>query len=65
MGSDWPLHSLEAHYGAQAAYRVSRTASQVSVEGKSRTATCLLQSEPTSSIAKRMLSDRPRYLLAA
>jgi len=65
MGSDWPLASLEAHYGAKAAYRVSRHASQVSVEGKSRTATCLLRSEPVSSAASRVLADRPRYLLAA
>src|SRR5471030_1608680 len=65
MGSDWPLHSLEAHYGAQAAYRISRSASQVRVEGKSRTASCLLESEPVSSIARRLLADRPRYLLAA
>ena len=65
MGSDWPLHSLETHYGAKAAYRVSREASQVRVEGKSRGASCMLQSEPISSIAKRLLADRPRYLLAA
>jgi hypothetical protein len=65
MGSDWPLHSLEAHYGAQAAYRISRSASQIRVEGKSRTASCLLESEPVSSIARRLLADRPRYLLAA
>jgi len=65
MGTDWPLHSLESHYGAEAAYRISRSASQVRVEGKSRSASCLLQSEPVSSIAKRLLADRPRYLLAA
>src|SRR5262245_9621692 len=34
MGSDWPLDSLEAHYGAKAAYRVSRHENQVQVEGK-------------------------------
>lgn len=65
MGSDWPLHSLEAHYGAQAAYRIIRTADQVRVEGKSRAATCVLESEPESSVARRLLADRPRYLLAA
>ena len=65
MGSDWPLDSLEAHYGARAAYRVSRNENQVRVEGKSRNARCLLRSEPESSVARRLLADRPRYLLAA
>ena len=64
MGTDWPLDSLQAHHGATAAYRVSRSGVQVRVEGKSRTGSCLLQSEPVSSIAKRLLADRPRYLLA-
>lgn len=57
MGSDWPLASLQAHHGAQAAYRVSRNGSAVRVEGKSRTGSCLLQSEPLSSVARRLLAD--------
>jgi len=57
MGTDWPLDSLHAHHGARAAYRVSRTASQVRVEGKSRARSCLLQSEPAASVARRMLAD--------
>jgi hypothetical protein len=65
MGSDWPIGSLQAHHGARAAYRVSRSNSQVRVEGKSRTESCLLQSELPSAVAKRMLADRPLYLLAA
>jgi hypothetical protein len=65
MGSDWPLHSLQAHYGASAVYRVTRDTSQLRVEGKSRTASCLLQSEPPQSVAKRLLADHPRYVLAA
>lgn len=65
MDSDWPLHSLQALHGASAAYRVSHRGDQVRVEGKSRTGSCLLQSEAPSSIAKRFLADRPRYLLAA
>lgn len=65
MGSDWPLNSLQQHHGASAAYRVSRSGVQVRVEGKSRTGSCLLQSELPSAVAKRMLADRPRYLLAA
>jgi hypothetical protein len=65
MGSDWPLDSLQAHHGAKAAYRVSRNGAQVRVEGKSPTGSCVLESEPAASVAKRMLVDRPRYLLAA
>jgi hypothetical protein len=65
MNSDWPVDSLQAHHGASAAYRVSRSGGQVRVEGKSQTGSCLLQSEPVSSVAKRFLADRPRYLLAA
>jgi hypothetical protein len=65
MDTDWPLESLQSHHGATAAYRVSRTGSQVRVEGKSRTSSCVLESEPAASIARRMLMDRPRYLLAA
>src|SRR5579859_3024771 len=65
MGSDWPLDSLQAHHGASAAYRVSRNGAQVRVEGKSRTGSCLLQSELPSAAARRLLVDRPRYLLAA
>ena len=65
IGSDWPLKSLQQHHGASAAYRVSRCGAQVRVEGKSRTGSCLLQSDLPSAVAKRMLADRPRYLLAA
>ena len=65
LDSDWPLASLEAHHGARAAYRVSRTATQLRVEGKSRDASCLLESEPAPAIARRLLADRPRYVLTS
>jgi hypothetical protein len=65
MGTDWPLESLQSHHGASAAYRVSRTGSQVRVEGKSRTSSCVLESESAAAVARRMLTDSPRYLLAA
>ncbi len=57
MDTDWPLDSLQAHHGAMAAYRVSRRGSRVRVEGKSRTGSCVLQSEPVSSVARRLLAD--------
>jgi hypothetical protein len=65
MGTDWPLESLQARHGAGAAYRVSRLGSHVRVEGKSRTGSCVLESEAPGVIAKRILTDRPRYLLGA
>ena len=65
MGTDWPLDALEAHHGSRAAYRVSHNGVRVRVEGKSASKSCLLESEPPSAVAKRMLADRPRYLLAA
>lgn len=65
MDNDWPLASLQAHHGASAAYRVSRTGAQVRVEGKSRGSSCVLESETPAATALRMLSGRPRYLLAA
>ena len=65
MNSDWMLDSLQAHHGASAAYRVTSRGAEVSVEGKSRTGlSCLLTSEPFASIAKRMLSNQPRYFLS-
>lgn len=62
MGSDWPLDSLQAHHGAKAAYRVSRSGSQVLVEGRSRTGSCRLQSETPALVARRLLADPwPRF----
>ena len=62
IDSDWPLDSLQAQHGG-AAYRVTRGGSKVRVEGKYGTKSCLLESEPLSSISRRILADRPRYLL--
>ena len=63
MDSDWRADALQAHHGARAAYRISRSGSQVRVEGASRAGSCVLQSEAASAVAARMLSNRPRYLL--
>ena len=62
MGTDWPVDSLQSHYCATV-YRVSRSGGQVRVEGKSRTGSCVLESVSMASVAKRMLENRPRYLL--
>jgi hypothetical protein len=65
MGTDWPLESLQAQHSSRAAYRVRRLGSHVRVEGRSRTGSCVLESEAPGAIAKRILADRPRYLLGA
>lgn len=64
MGTDWPIDSLHSHYGATA-YRVSCSGGQVRVEGKSRGASCVLESTTAAGAAKRLLENRPRYLLEA
>ena len=65
MGAAWPLDSLQAEHGSRAVYRVARPAGRLRVEGRSATSACLLQSFQTGSVARRLLADRPRYVLAA
>lgn len=59
-GSDWELEPLRMHHGAQAAYRVTRRAGCVQLEGRSDEGACLLHSgqEPA---AGRLWADFPRY----
>jgi hypothetical protein len=64
IGSDWPLESLKAHHGAQAAYQVRRDKGELRVEGRSGTASCLLRTVPAPLIARRLLASQPRYILA-
>ena len=63
MGTDWSVDSLQRHHGATA-YRVTRRAGRVRVEAKDRGGSCVLESETAAAIAKRLLADRPQYLLA-
>ena len=62
--SDWPLDSLQAHHGAEMAYRVTRGQGRVRVEGRSGPRSCLLETEHPAGIARRILLDHPRYMLA-
>jgi hypothetical protein len=55
-GSDWPLASLEAHYGARAAYRLSQVSGHVTVEGRSGNQQCRLESEHLQAVARRLLA---------
>ena len=51
----WALPSLLAHHGAETAYRVTREGGRVSLEGRRRSQTCLLQSESPAAIARHLL----------
>ena len=62
-GNDWPLESLQAHYGAQIVYRVQQQESMVRVEGRAGSRACLLESAKPNGVARRLLPDRRDYLL--
>jgi hypothetical protein len=62
-GSDWELEPLRVHHGAQAAYRVTRRAGCVQLEGRSDDGICLLRSGPTAGYG-HLWPDFPRYQLA-
>jgi hypothetical protein len=62
--SDWPLESLARESGAEMAYRVSVTNSQISVDGITHGRRCALQSEPPATTFRRLLPDRRQYHLA-
>ena len=62
-GNDWPLESLQAHYGAQMVYRIQQQESTVKVEGRAGSRACLLESAKPNGVARRLLPDRRDYLL--
>ena len=62
-GNDWPLESLQAHYGAGMVYRVQQQESTVKVEGRAGSRACLLESEKPKAAARRLLPERRDYLL--
>lgn len=43
FGSDWGLEPLRQHHGARAAYRVTRSAGSVALEGRTVGASCRLE----------------------
>ena len=53
--SEWPLESLQAHHGAQMAYRVSERRGTVRVEGREGSRTCLLESARPAHVARLLL----------
>ncbi len=50
--SDWPLASLESHYGARTLYRVSQASGRITVEGRSGLARCRLQTKNPQAVRR-------------
>ena len=61
-GSDWPVESLRATRGAEAAYRVRRWSGQVRVEAARAGEICMLAAAGARELARSM-ADFPRYLV--
>jgi hypothetical protein len=61
--NDWPLDRIAEERGARTAYRVQHAGGRVAVEGREGDSICRLETESPGARAKRLLQDRPRYLL--
>lgn len=62
-GGDWPVESLRAERGAEAAYRIRRSSGRVRVEAARAGEMCVLAAAGARELA-RSLTDFPRYLIA-
>jgi len=62
-GADWSLEPMRLHYGASAAYRVSRTGGQVKLEARRANEGCTLVAERPVRAARLGLADFPQYLI--
>lgn len=58
--SDWGLEPLRQHHGARAAYRVTRSAGSVALEGRSAGASCRMEAARPGSLLGP-LAHIPRY----
>jgi hypothetical protein len=58
--SDWGLEPLRQHLGARAAYRVTRSAGSVALEGRSAGASCRMEAARPGSLLGP-LAHIPRY----
>jgi hypothetical protein len=64
-GSDWGLEPLRQFHGAAAAYRVTRTAGAVALDGRSLAATCHMETAQPARLILGALSHAPCYRTAA
>jgi hypothetical protein len=60
---DGELEPLRIHYGAEAAYRITRRAGAVQLEGRREGETCILRAGPTEW-PRRLCPEFPQYQLA-
>lgn len=61
FGSDWGLEPLRQHHGARAAYRVTRSAGCVALEGRSVGASCRLEASRPARALLDSLACIPCY----
>ncbi|MBM3796009.1 MAG: hypothetical protein FJW31_18560 [Acidobacteria bacterium] len=61
----WSLDSLQAHHGAQAAYRVSQRYGRVQLEGRAGSRTCLFETTKPDGAAWLLLANTCHYDVAA
>jgi hypothetical protein len=61
FGSDWGLEPLRQHRGARAAYRVTRSAGSVALEGRSAGASCRLEATRPARALFGPLAQIPCY----
>ena len=60
-GEGWSLESLREHYGARAAYRVTRFGGRVRLEARCGSESCLLEAVRPAKAVSPLLADFPRY----
>lgn len=61
FGSDWALEPLRQHHGARAAYRVTRSAGRLSLEGRSVGASCRLEADRPARALLGSVAHVPCY----
>jgi hypothetical protein len=65
FGSDWDLEPLRQQHGARAAYRVTRSAGSVALEGRSVGASCRLEAVRPARALLGLLADSRCYQTVA
>jgi len=61
FGSDWGLEPLRQYHGARVAYRVTRSAGSVALEGRATGASCRLEAARPARLFAQLLADLPGY----
>jgi hypothetical protein len=57
----WELEPLRQQYGAQAAYRVTRTCGQVRLEARTSTESCMFKGDKPARCLSYSIPDFPQY----